>query len=71
MSFDVSEISDHHTITQYQVEKEIEQEKKNPAYKFEPPLKTKILVAYLYFIQGVVLVLPATMTLVYDRLPSY
>lgn len=31
----------------------------------------KMIVAYLYFIQGVVLVLPATMTLVYTELPPY
>ena len=31
----------------------------------------KVMVGYLYFIQGVVLILPATMTLVYPVLPPY
>ena len=38
---------------------------------FKPPLKLKLICGYLYFIQGVVLALPATMPLIYDKLPPY
>ena len=39
--------------------------------QFEPPMKMKIICSYLYFIQGVVLALPATMPLMYPELPPY
>lgn len=34
-------------------------------------LRAKILVSYLYFIQGVYLALPATIPMIYKEMPSY
>lgn len=36
-----------------------------------PSLYSKVLVGFLYFLQGVYLVIPSTMTLTYKAMPSY
>ena len=38
---------------------------------FVPPLKMKVICGYLYFIQGIIISLPGTMTIVYSNLPPY
>lgn len=33
--------------------------------------KIRIMCSYLYFMQGVIISLPSTMTLMYDKVPTY
>ena len=69
MSLEVHDIADHHTINEEEIMDEIGSEKDIDSY--QPPFRMKALVAYLYFIQGVIFSMPMTMTLVYPKLPPY